>query len=137
MDPRVCLVGKRVNFSDTLITYFIARRKGLSPPQKYSTESKETQEINNTTSRKNAYQPSQRRKNNVYLSSTRGSVAGRRKDMRGRTRFYRVHLIAYDIAVRCWWHFPPVVPILSPIPITPVLQKRGGLPRKIRLIRVP
>lgn len=61
--------------------------------------------------------------------------------MRSRTRFYRVHLLAYDIVASCYWCFPPGVPILSPIPISapisigPSLQKRRKFPHKIRLVQ--
>jgi hypothetical protein len=57
--------------------------------------------------------------------------------MRGRTRFYRIHLIAYDAVANCYWRFPLRMP--SPVPVTliPLLpQKRKRLPRKIRLLRV-
>jgi hypothetical protein len=69
------------------------------------------------------------------LLSMRGSV-GWRKNMRGKTRFYRVQLIAYDVVANGYGCFPLRIP--SPIPITLIPlppRKRKRLPRKIRLIR--
>jgi hypothetical protein len=57
--------------------------------------------------------------------------------MHGKTRFYRIHLIAYDAVISCYWRFPPGIPILSPIPITPIPYQQKRLPRKIHLVHIP
>jgi hypothetical protein len=56
--------------------------------------------------------------------------------MRSRTRFYRIHLIACDVMTNCYWCFPPGIPILSPIPITPIPYQQKRLPRKIHLVHI-
>lgn len=59
--------------------------------------------------------------------------------MRGKTRFYRVRLIAYDGIPISRWRFPPRIPSPSPTPMTFLphrLPNRTRHPHKIHLIRI-
>ena len=127
----------RVNFSDTQITYVMARATSRCHRSIAQSVGRRKKIIDHACLEKIPMHSHKEGEIEYTLLSTRGSVVGWRKNMRGRTRFYRIHLIAYDVVANCYWCFPRRIP--SPIPITliPILsQKRKRLPRKIRLLRV-